>query len=299
MGVGMQSFEQVVLAAERQLLGAGLSFGHGMLNAYDEAVYAAQFCARLPVYEAPDWDAVYPDDAQNQLQVMIERRCLEKLPLAYLTQEAFLYGYRFYVDERVIVPRSFIAELILEGFSPWVNPASVCDVLELCTGSGCLAIMAADVFEAARVDAVDISPEALAVAHRNVAEYGLEGRVRLVESDLYQALDVGRRYDIVFSNPPYVNSGSMSLLPDEYRAEPEIALAGGEDGMDLVREIVGRAAQFLKPGGILVVEIGNEYEYAVRAFGHLPLTWLDVSGSDDGVFLVTQHDLARYAGSIG
>ena len=264
-----------------------------MSSAYDEAVYAAQFCAGLPVALEPDWHAEYPMDAQTRLESLVAMRCQSKVPLAYLTHEAYLYGYKFYVDERVIVPRSFIAEVILDEFVPWVDPDDIADILELCTGSGCLAIMAADVFASAQVDAIDISADALAVARQNVAQYKLTDRVRLIESDLYQAIPSGKKYDIIFSNPPYVNSKSMAVLPDEYRAEPHIALAGGEDGMDLVRTIVAQAKNYLKPNGILVVEIGNEYEHAMRAFKHLPLTWLDISGSEDGVFLLAYADLQR------
>ena len=198
----MATFEQVVLDAERQLVQADLFFGHGMGNAYDEAVYAAQFCASLPIEAEPDWRAEYPLDAQTRLSHLIDTRCQSKVPLAYLTHEAYLYGYQFYVDERVIVPRSFIAEVILDEFVPWVDPDEVTDILELCTGSGCLAIMAADVFAEAQVDAVDISADALAVARQNVTQYGLNERVRLIESDLYQAIPEGKRYDIIFSNPP-------------------------------------------------------------------------------------------------
>ena len=294
----MLTFEQTVLRAEQQLLSADLFYGHGLHNAYDEAVYAAQFCANLPIMDEPDWDAPYPEDAQVRLDALIAERCATKKPLAYLTHEAYLYGYKFYVDERVIVPRSFLAELILDQFAPWVVPDTVTDILELCTGSGCLAIMAADAFAEAQVDAVDISVDALAVARRNVADYGLNERVHLIESDLYQAIPAGKQYDLIFSNPPYVNSISMACLPDEYRAEPNIALAGGDDGMDLVRIIVRDAGRYLKPNGILVVEIGNEYGFAVQAFKDLPLTWLDVSGSDDGVFLLTAADLQKAMQSI-
>ena len=294
----MPTFEQAVLRAELQLQSADLVFGHGLHNAYDEAVYAAQFCANLPIMDEPDWDAPYPAEAQARLDALIAERCATKKPLAYLTHEAYLYGYKFYVDERVIVPRSFLAELILDQFAPWIVPDEVTDVLELCTGSGCLAIMAADAFAEAQVDAVDISVDALAVARRNVADYGLNERVHLIESDLYQAIPAGKQYDLIFSNPPYVNSISMACLPDEYRAEPNIALAGGDDGMDLVRIIVRDAGRYLKPNGILVVEIGNEYGFAVQAFKDLPLTWLDVSGSDDGVFLLTAADLQKAMQSI-
>jgi ribosomal protein L3 glutamine methyltransferase len=195
------------------------------------------------------------------------------------------------VDERVLVPRSFIAELIPSLFSPWVaDPEGVENVLELCTGSGCLAIMMADAFPNAIVDAVDISKDALAVAERNIRDYKLEGRVNPIESDLYENVPF-KKYDLIVTNPPYVNSESMKKLPPEYLREPQIALAGGEDGMDLVRKIVAGAAERLTPEGILVVEIGNEREYAEAAFGHLGLTWLTTSAGDEQVFLLTADQL--------
>jgi len=226
-----------------------------------------------------------------QVMEVIERRVTERVPAAYITKEAWLGDYHFYVDERVLVPRSFIAELIPQTFSPWVqDPESVENVLELCTGSGCLAIMMADAFPNAVVDAVDISKDALAVAEHNIREYKLEGRVNPIESDLYEHVPF-KRYDLIVTNPPYVNSISMGKLPPEYLREPQIALAGGEDGMDLVRKIVEGAAERLTPEGILVVEIGNERDYAEAAFGHLGLTWLSTSAGDDAVFLLTAEQL--------
>jgi len=213
------------------------------------------------------------------------------VPAAYITKEAWLGDYHFYVDERVLVPRSFIAELIPQTFSPWVqDPEGVENVLELCTGSGCLAIMMADAFPNAVVDAVDISKDALAVAEHNIREYKLEGRVNPIESDLYTNVPF-KKYDLIVTNPPYVNSISMGRLPPEYLREPQIALAGGEDGMDLVRKIVAGAAERLSPEGVLVVEIGNEAEFAEAAFGHLGLTWLTTSAGDDAVFLLTAEQL--------
>ena len=290
----MPTYEHIVLQSENKLLAADLSYGHGMQNAYDEAVYITQFCAGADVMAEPEWEEVYPLDAIPKAEALTAQRCETRKPLAYLTREAFLHGYRFYVDERVIVPRSFLGELILEAFEPWVDPNQVHDILELCTGSGCLAIMAADVFADAQVDAIDISQDALAVAQHNVTEYELGDRVHLIQSDLYQSIPEGKTYDIIFTNPPYVNSESMAALPAEYRAEPEIALAGGSDGMDLVRVIVRDAVRYLKLGGILVVEIGNEHSHAAQAFKDLPLVWLDLSGSDDGVFLLTYQDLQNY-----
>jgi ribosomal protein L3 glutamine methyltransferase len=222
---------------------------------------------------------------------VIERRATDRVPASYITNEAWLGTYNFYVDERVIVPRSFIAELIPERFNPWVqDPEEVTDILELCTGSGCLPIMLADAFENAQVDAVDISKEALEVARKNIATYELEDRITLIESDLYSNVP-DKLYDMIITNPPYVNSSSMSKLPKEYLHEPQIALAGGDDGMDLVRKIVAGAASRLKPNGILMVEIGNERVFADEAFAEYGLTWLSTSAGDDMVFMLTAEQL--------
>jgi ribosomal protein L3 glutamine methyltransferase len=271
-----------------------LFFGHGSNNAFDEAAYLVLHALSLPLDRLdPFLDAkLLPEEIERVLTV-IERRTKDRVPASYLTNEAWLGGYRFYVDERVLVPRSFIAELIPEQFSPWIdNPDAVENILELCTGSGCLPIMLADAFPSAHVDAVDISSEALAVAHRNVDEYAMQDRITLIESDLYVNVPE-KKYDIIVTNPPYVNADSMSKLPQEYRAEPEIALAGGDDGMDLVRQIVAGAAQRLNSKGILIVEIGNERQYAEAAFSELELTWLSTSAGDDMVFLVTAQQLKK------
>ncbi|MBI1890771.1 MAG: 50S ribosomal protein L3 N(5)-glutamine methyltransferase [Burkholderiales bacterium] len=271
---------------------AQLFFGHGTANAFDEAAYLLLHTLKLPIDKLdPFLDAkLLPEEIEAILNV-IERRATERLPAAYITNEAWLGHYRFYVDQRTIVPRSFIAELIPEQFSPWVsNAEEVTDILELCTGSGCLAIMMADAFSNAQIDAVDISPDALEVARRNVADYGLEDRINLVDSDLYTQL-ASKKYDLIISNPPYVNADSMTKLPEEYRREPQIALAGGADGMDLVRKIVDGARSRLKPQGVLMVEIGNERDYAEAAFADLDLTWLSTSAGDDMVFLLTADQL--------
>lgn len=272
--------------------GAKLFFGHGSAEAFDEAAYLILHTLKLPLDRLePFLDARLLPDEVLQVLGVIERRVTERVPAAYITKEAWLGEYRFYVDERVLVPRSFIAELIPQQFSPWLtDPDGVENVLELCTGSGCLAIMMADTFENAVVDAVDISKDALAVAETNIREYKLEGRVNPIESDLYENVPF-KKYDLIISNPPYVNSESMRTLPPEYLNEPQIALAGGEDGMDLVRKIIAGAAERLTPEGILVVEIGNEREFAEAAFGHLGLTWLTTSIGDDAVFLLTAEQL--------
>ena len=272
--------------------GAKLFFGHGSAEAFDEAVYLILHTLKLPLDRLdPFLDARLLPDEVTQVLSVIERRAVDRVPAAYITNEAWLGTYPFYVDERVLVPRSFIAELIPEFFSPWVaDPDAVQNVLELCTGSGCLAIMLADAFGNSVVDAVDISLDALAVADINIRKYELAGRVHAIASDLYQNVP-SKKYDLIVTNPPYVNSASMGKLPPEYLVEPQIALAGGEDGMDLVRKIIAGAAERLTPDGILIVEIGNEYDYAEAAFGHLGLTWLTTSTGDDAVFLLRADQL--------
>jgi ribosomal protein L3 glutamine methyltransferase len=273
---------------------AKLFFGHGSVEALDEAAYLILHTLKLPLDKLdPFLDAKLLPEEVMQVLAVIERRAVDRVPAAYITNEAWLGTYSFYVDERVIVPRSFIAELIPHRFSPWVaDPDAVENILELCTGSGCLAIMMADAFHNSVVDAVDISTDALAVAEHNIREYKLEGRVNPIQSDLYENVPF-KKYDLIITNPPYVNSDSMSKLPQEYLREPQIALAGGEDGMDLVRKIVEGAADYLTAEGILMVEIGNEREYAEAAFGHLGLTWLTTSAGDDMVFMLTADQLKK------
>lgn len=270
----------------------GLFFGHGSSNAYDEAAYLLLHTLKLPLEQLdPFLDAKLLPEEIKTLLALIEKRAVERMPVAYLTNEAWLGDYKFFVDERVIVPRSFIAELIPDQFAPWVqDPEEVTHILELCTGSGCLAILLADAFPNAQIDAIDISADALAVARRNVDDYGLQDRIALIESDLYTQLPK-KKYDLIISNPPYVNSDSMAKLPLEYKREPELALAGGTDGMDLVRTIVAGAKDKLTENGVLVVEIGNEFDYAEAAFAEHELTWLSTSAGDEAVFLLTAEQL--------
>ncbi len=269
-----------------------LFFGHGSDNAFDEAVYLILHTLSLPLDRLePFLDAkLMPSEIKDVMEI-IERRATERIPAAYLTHEAWLQGYAFYVDSGVIVPRSFIAELIVEQFSPWVSdPDSIVDILELCTGSGCLAIMMADQLPNAHVDAVELSPAALAVAQTNINNYGMENRVHLHHADLYDGIPE-KQYQLIVTNPPYVNQDSMGKLPLEYKAEPQMALAGGFDGMDIVRRIVKTAGKRLTDDGLLIVEIGNEAENAIAAFPELELTWLTTSGGDDRVFLLTAQQL--------
>jgi ribosomal protein L3 glutamine methyltransferase len=271
---------------------AQLFFGHGSDNAWDEAAYLLLHSLHLPLDRLePFLDARLTSDERAAALRLLERRISERLPAAYLTNEAWLGEHRFYVDERVIVPRSFIAELLHEQLEPWIDdPWDVSTVLDLCTGSGCLAILAALAFPEAKVDAVDISPDALAVAQRNVGDYALESRVRLVQSDLFAALEE-RRYDVIISNPPYVNAASMATLPPEYRREPELALASGEDGLDLVRVMLKEVRERLNPGGLLVVEIGHNRDELETAFPNTPFTWLDTAAGDQYVFLLRREEL--------
>lgn len=269
-----------------------LFFGHGSSNAFDEAAYLLLHTLKLPLDKLePFLDAtLLPQEITTCLEI-IEHRANERIPAAYLTKEAWLGDYRFYVDERVIVPRSFIAELIPEHFAPWIShPDSVKNILELCTGSGCLAIMMADIFPNAHIDAVDISKDALSVAERNVHDYQLQNRISLIESDLYAKLPA-KHYDLIISNPPYVNSASIHALPAEYKHEPLLALAGGTDGMDLVRKIVAGAKQRMTTHGNLIIEIGNEYAHAEAALSQYDLTWLSTSAGDDAVFLLNAGQL--------
>lgn len=271
---------------------ARLAYGHGSQNAYDEAAYLLLRTLHLPLDRLePFLDArLLPDEVAAVLQV-IERRVTQRLPAAYITREAWLGDYRFYIDERAIVPRSHIAELILQGVtSSHQDPEFVSSCLDLCTGSGCLAILLALAYPDATIDAVDVSREALEVAQRNVADYALQARVRLVESDLFSAL-AGRQYQIIVSNPPYVSAEDMAALPQEYRHEPAMALEGGTDGLDLVRRILAQARMHLAPEGILLVEIGSGRERLEAAFPELDFTWLETSAGGDPVFLLERDQL--------
>ena len=271
----------------------GVFFGHGTQNSFDEAVWLIMAALHLP-YDTLEnfYDAVITEAERRKLAQLIERRVTERIPTAYLVREAWLGEFKFYVDERVIVPRSFIAELLREQLTPWVeNPEEVTAVADICTGSGCLAILAAHAFPNAEVDAVDISDNALAVAQRNVSDYGLEAHVNLVKSDMLTAL-AGRQYDILLSNPPYVDAPSMDGLPQEYRHEPSLALASGSDGLEHTHTLIHEAARHLHPGGLLIVEIGHNRDALEAAYPHLPFTWMEVSGGDEFVFLLTREQLA-------
>lgn len=269
-----------------------LFFGHGNDNAWDEAVYLLLHTLHLPLDRLePFLDARLTASERDAVLAVIDRRVRERVPAAYITNEAWLGEHRFYVDERTIVPRSFIAELIEERFEPFLDdPDGVTTALDLCTGSGCLAILLALAFPDAQVDAVDLSPDALAVARRNVADYHLEDRVRLVHANLFAGV-ARQRYDLIISNPPYVNAESMATLPEEYRREPQMALASGEDGLDLVRIMLKEVHAHLNPGGLLIVEIGHNRDALEAAFPQTPFTWLETSAGNEYVFLLRAEEL--------
>lgn len=288
----LRTIRDVLRFAVTRMNEGGVFFGHGHADAVDEGLFLVLRSLQLPVDRADIFlDAFLTHAEINSLLQMIDQRVRKRVPTAYLVREAWLQGFRFYVDERAIIPRSFIAELLKEGLSPWVQkPEAVADVLDLCTGSGCLAVIAAHVFEKAHVDAVDLSPDALAVARRNIADHQLAGRVQALQSDLYGDLP-SKRYDVILCNPPYVTDESMAALPREYQHEPKMALHGGGDGMAVVRRVVRGARSYLKRGGLLFVEVGGGRAAAEQALKDVPLTWLTTSDGDDTVFMARQEEL--------
>jgi ribosomal protein L3 glutamine methyltransferase len=271
-----------------------LAFGHGSINASDEAAYLALHALDLPPDQlVPHLDLRPTPGRIQKVLDLFERRMKERIPAAYLTGEAWLGEFSFYVDKRVIVPRSYIAELLRDDLAPWIpRPAKIRSALDLCTGSGCLAVMLAHSFPRARIDAVDISADALHLARRNVARYALQKRIRLLRSDLYAAVS-RKRYDLIVSNPPYVAAASMRRLPREYRHEPRLALAGGRDGLDFARSILFGATAHLAPGGLLVVEIGHHRARLERTFPGTAFIWPHTSAGDDCVCLIHREELAK------
>jgi ribosomal protein L3 glutamine methyltransferase len=262
-----------------------LTYGHGTSRAVDEAAYLILHTLHLPIDELDPWlDCRLTRAEREEVAAIIDKRISTRKPAPYLTGEAWIKGRSFYCDERVIVPRTYFGELLEDRLSAVVaDPDAVESVLDLCTGSGCIAILAALTFPNATVDAVDISEDALAVAERNVAEYGLEDRIRLIRSDLFAGL-AGKRYDLILSNPPYVAAAAMAEFAAEYKAEPAIAHAGGDDGMEIVRRIIEGAGSHLAPDGALVVEVGTGGPLLERDFPRLPFLWLNTEESEGEVF---------------
>jgi len=275
-----------------RLTEAGVSFGHGTTNAFDEAAWLALWSLNLPL-DALDAHAEQDltPEQQARLAALVDERILSRKPAAYITREAWLQGVPFYVDERAIVPRSFIAELIADAsIDAWLSDQTR-RVLDLCTGNGSLAVLAALAWPEVQVDAIDLSPQALEVAEINVAKHAMQQRIRLLQGD--GLAPAQGPYDLILCNPPYVNSQSMARLPAEYRAEPELALAGGRDGMDFVRRLLADAPQHLSEHGVLVLEIGNERAFFEAAFPQLEVAWMETSAGEDQVLLVTQESLKK------
>ena len=275
---------------------SALWFGHGTDNAFDEAAELVFFGAGLRHEDAADVYSRQLEAAQRAaVLALFERRIAERIPAAYLTHRMWFAGYEFYVDERVLVPRSPIAELVEAQFQPWIDPAKVRRILDIGTGSGCIAIASALAMPAAHVDASDVSNDALAVAAINIARHGVQERVRAIRSDVFDALP-GERYDVIVSNPPYVGDAEMADLPPEYRHEPATGLHSGFDGLDVVRRILDGAAAHLEPHGLLIVEVGNSEGMLVEAFPQVPFTWLEFERGGGGVFLLTAEQLGEGSG---
>lgn len=273
---------------------AGLCFGHGTDNALDEAAMLVLHALHLQ----PDLPSVYLDsrltqDERRQVIELLRRRVEERIPGAYLMGEAWFAGLPFYVNEQVLIPRSPIGELIEAGFEPWIGKLTVSRILDLCTGSGCIGIASALRFSEAKVDLADISEPALALAGRNLARHGLEGRVHVIQSDLFGAL-AGRRYDIILSNPPYVSRQELAGLPREFRWEPDLGLEAGEDGLDVVKRVLREVSSYLAPGGIVIMEVGSSAEAVMAHYPDVPFTWLDFERGGDGVFLLTAEQVIEY-----
>lgn len=271
---------------------AELFFGHGSDNAWDEAVYLLLHTLALPLDRLePFLDACIPIEERIQLLEVIDRRVNTREPAAYITGEAWLGPYRFKVDPRVIVPRSYFAALLADGLGPWIEePAEVIHAADICTGSGCLAILMADAFPAATIDAVDLSADALEVARENIADYDLQRQITLYQGDTFEPLG-DKRYDVIVSNPPYVTAADMAALPEEYRHEPEMSLASGDDGLDVVRKLIAGARAHLSPGGLLLVEVGHNRAIVEAAFPDLPFTWIADEHAEDKIFLLPAEAL--------
>jgi len=290
-GGQLSSIRDFVLWGEKQFLEAELFFGHGTDNALDEAAALVLKVVEQPYNLSEEaLDLALSEREKARVLKLIDERINTRQPAAYLTGEALFAGLTFYVDERVLVPRSPIAELIVEQFSPWIEANKVERVLDLCTGSGCIAIACSYAFPDTSIDAVDLSPEALEVCRINIAKHDKIGKVEAIESDLFENLS-GRRYDIIVSNPPYVCTKEWESLPKEFHHEPDMGFKGGESGLDLVDKILSEGALYLNPKGILVVEVGSSAEMLLEKYPMVPFCWLEFEFGGDGVFLLTAEQL--------
>lgn len=292
---GPLTVEQFIRHGAKLFADASLWFGHGSDNAFDEAAELVFFGAGLRHEDAPGVYARELSSRQRDAVLeLFERRIRERVPVAYLTHRMWFAGHEFYVDERVLVPRSPIAELIEARFAPWMPAQRIQAVLDVGTGSGCIAIAVALALPEASVDAADISDDALAVTRLNIGRHAVGSRVRAVRSDVFDGL-AGRRYDVIVTNPPYVGTQELAGLPEEYRREPRLGLYGGDDGLDIVRRILLQAREHLQPHGILIAEVGNSENALIDAFPRVPFTWLEFARGGGGVFLLTADELQRIA----
>lgn len=273
---------------------AGLWFGHGTDNAVDDALALVLHAVHLP-HQLPRelFQTRLLTEEKEAIVALFQRRIDERMPVAYLTGEAWFAGLPFFVDKRVLVPRSPIAELIEKSFEPWIDSTRVSRILDLCTGSGCIAVACARVFPDAKVDAVDVSAAALEVARRNVARHHMDDAVELIESNLFGQL-MGRSYDVIVSNPPYVGVEELASLPPEFRHEPELGLAAGPDGLDVVERILREAVRHLRPEGILIVEVGNSADALIARFPSVPFTWVEFERGGEGVFVLKRREIEQF-----
>ncbi|AOY87569.1 ribosomal protein L3 N(5)-glutamine methyltransferase [Marinobacter salinus] len=289
----LHSVRDYLRYASSRFAASPLYFGHGTDNAWDEAVHLVMRTLNLPLENNTLFlDARLVREERQLIHERIERRITERIPLAYLLGEAWFMGMPFHVDERVLVPRSPIGELLENGLQPWLGDKPVRRILDLCTGSGCIGIGAATVFEEAEVDLSDLSADALEVAASNIELHGVCDRVRTVQSDVFENIE--GQYDVILSNPPYVDAEDLASMPEEYHHEPELGLAAGSDGLEIAHRIIAEAASHLAPGGLLVVEVGNSWVALDEAYPDLPLTWLEFENGGDGVFLVTAEELRQW-----
>lgn len=285
------SLRSYILQTEQRFEKANLHYGHGTMTPLDEAAWLVGSALGI---ESEKLDDALEKKLNNNEVELLEKLTTERIethkPVAYLLNEAWFAGHRFYIDERALIPRSLIGEYILEQFQPWVDINKVHSVLDLCTGSGCIAIATALEFPDAKIDATDISTDALAVAKQNVADYSLADRVNLIQSDLFEALE-GKRYDLILCNPPYVPQSSMEQLPAEFNHEPSLALKADDDGLAIVKIILGTASHYLNDGGILIVEVGEIRDAVDERFPNNPFTWLAHESGEEAVFLLSKKDL--------
>jgi ribosomal protein L3 glutamine methyltransferase len=293
-GWPMSTVRQVIERSAQQLDDAQLCFGHGSDNAFDEAAELVFFAAGLNHADIAAYELVLGPQQQAAVQALVRRRIKERLPAAYLTQRMWFCGHEFYVDQRVLVPRSPIAELIERQFAPWIQPHAVRRVLDIGTGSGCIAIAAALALPPAQVDAADISDDALDVTRINIARHAVQARVHAVRADVFAGL-APAKYDVIVSNPPYVSAAEVAALPDEYRREPQLGLLAGDDGLSIVRRILSGAETFLQPHGILIVEVGDTEATLADAYPTVSFTWLEFERGGGGVFLLTAEQVTAHS----